>query len=128
MISAACAGLAGGLLGAVVQQLATPSAFGIQLSLFLLAGVVVGGLGSLWGAIWGSALLVLLPNWSNDLAGTFSLSTNVKNNLPLAIYGVVLMGAMLLWPSGIQGAVRALGSFATGGFHRYMGQTRTDVT
>jgi branched-chain amino acid transport system permease protein len=108
VVSAACAGLGGALLGAVVQQLATPSAFSIQLSLDLLAGVVVGGLGSLWGAVWGAALLVLLPNWSNDLAGSLSLSTNVKNNLPLAAYGLVLIGAMLLWPSGIQGGVRTL--------------------
>jgi len=114
VLSAACAGLAGGLLAAVVQQLATPTAFGIQLSLYLLAGVVVGGLGSLWGAIWGAALLVLLPNWSNDLAGTLSLSTNVKNNLPLGVYGLVLIGAMLLWPSGIQGGVRAAGRLTVG--------------
>jgi branched-chain amino acid transport system permease protein len=105
VVSAACAGLGGALLGAVVQQLATPSAFEIQLSLYLLAGVVIGGLGSLWGAIWGAALLVLLPNWSNDLAGTFSLSVNVKNNLPLVIYGLVLIVGMLLWPSGVQGAI-----------------------
>lgn len=114
VLSAACAGLGGALFAAVVQQLAAPRAFDITLSLFLLAGVVVGGLGSLWGAIWGAALLVLLPNWSNDLAGTFSLSTNVKNNLPLAVYGVVLIAAMLAWPSGIQGAVRAAGRLTTG--------------
>jgi branched-chain amino acid transport system permease protein len=70
--------------------------------------VVLGGLGSLVGAIWGAALLTLLPNWSNDLAHSFSLSTNVSSNLPLAIYGVVLIGAMIAWPSGIQGALRAL--------------------
>jgi len=109
VVSAACAGLAGGVLGAVVQQLATPSAFSIQLSLDLLAGVVIGGLGSLWGAVWGAILLTLLPNWANDLANTLSLSTNVKDNLPLAVYGLVLIGAMLAWPGGIQGALRALG-------------------
>lgn len=121
VVSAACAGLGGGLFAAVVTQLATPNlgyVSGIQLSLYLLAGVVIGGLGSLWGAIWGAALLVLLPNWSNDLAGTLSLSTNVKNNLPLAVYGVVLMGAMLLWPGGIQGAVRALGGGLQGYWHK----------
>jgi hypothetical protein len=32
----------------------------------------------------------------------------VQANLSLAIYGVVLIAAMLIWPSGIQGAVRAL--------------------
>jgi branched-chain amino acid transport system permease protein len=108
IISAGCAGLAGGLL-AVVLQLAQPGAFPLQLSLSLLTGVVLGGLGSLVGAMWGAAILVLLPNWTNDLAHSFSLSTKVSANLPLAIYGVVLIGAMLVWPSGIQGGVHALG-------------------
>jgi branched-chain amino acid transport system permease protein len=107
VISAGCAGLGGAML-AVVLQLAQPGAFSLQLSLSLLTGVVLGGLGSLVGAIWGAALLTLLPNWSNDLAHSFSLSTNVSSNLPLAIYGVVLIGAMIAWPSGIQGALRAL--------------------
>jgi branched-chain amino acid transport system permease protein len=106
-LSAACAGLGGGLL-AVVTQLAQPGAFPLQLSLALLTGVVLGGLGSLAGAVWGAALLVFLPNWSTDLANAFSLSTNVSHNLPLAIYGLVLIIAMLAWPSGIQGGLRAL--------------------
>ena len=93
----------------VVLQLATPGAFPLQLSLSLLTGVVVGGLGSLVGAIWGAALLVLLPNWTNDIANAFSVSTNVKANLPLAIYGLALIALILVWPSGIQGGVRALG-------------------
>jgi branched-chain amino acid transport system permease protein len=107
IVSAGCAGLGGGLL-AVVLQLAQPGAFPLLLSLSLLTGVVIGGLGSLVGAIWGAALLVLLPNWTNDLAHSFSLSTKVSANLPLAIYGVVLIVAMLAWPSGIQGALRVV--------------------
>ncbi len=108
VVSAGCAGLGGGLLAVAVDQLASPGAFTIQLSLFLLAGVVVGGLGSLAGAVWGAALLVLLPNWTSDLAHSFSLPMKVSANLPLAVYGLVLIGAMLVWPSGIQGGVRAL--------------------
>jgi branched-chain amino acid transport system permease protein len=107
IVSAGCAGLAGGLLTTVLQ-LAQPGAFPLQLSLSLLTGVVLGGLGSLVGAIWGAALLVLLPNWTNDLAHSFSLSSRVSANLPLAIYGLVLIGAMLMWPGGIQGGVHAL--------------------
>ena len=107
IISAGCAGLAGGLL-AVVLQLAQPGAFPLQLSLSLLTGVVLGGLGSLVGAMWGAALLTLLPNWTNDIANSFSLSTKVSANLPLAIYGIVLIVAMILWPSGIQGGLRAV--------------------
>jgi branched-chain amino acid transport system permease protein len=111
VISAACAGLGGGLL-AVVLQLAAPGAFELGLSLSLLTAVVLGGLGSLVGAIWGAAVLVLLPGWSNDLAHSFSLSSNVSNNLPLAIYGLVLIIAMLAWPTGIQGGVRRIGALA----------------
>jgi branched-chain amino acid transport system permease protein len=107
VISSACAGLGGALL-AIVLQLAQPGAFPLQLSLSLLTGVVLGGLGSLVGAIWGAALLTLLPNWTDNLAHSFSLSNQVTDNLPLAIYGVVLIAAMLVWPSGIQGGVRAL--------------------
>ncbi len=107
VISAACAGLGGGMF-AVVTQLAAPGAFTLQLSLSLLTAVVLGGLGSLTGAIWGAALLVLLPGWSNDLAHSFSLSENVSANFQLAIYGVILIGAMLVWPGGIQGGLRAV--------------------
>ena len=105
--SAACAGLGGGLL-TVVLQLAAPGAFQLSLSLSLLTAIVLGGLGSLFGAVWGAAVLVLLPSWTNDLANSFSLPGKVSANLPLAIYGLVLVVAMLAWPSGIQGAVRAL--------------------
>jgi len=107
VISAACAGLGGGML-AVVLQLAQPGAFPLQLSLSLLTAVVLGGLGSLAGAVWGAALLVLLPGWTNDAAHSFSLSQNVSANLQLAVYGVVLIGAMLVWPSGVQGGIRAI--------------------
>ena len=107
ILSAGCAGLAGAML-TVVLQLAQPGAFPLQLSLSLLTGVVLGGLGSLVGAMWGAALLTLLPNWTTDISHSFSLSTQVSANLPLAIYGIVLIVAMILWPSGIQGGLRAL--------------------
>ncbi|MHB8491857.1 MAG: branched-chain amino acid ABC transporter permease, partial [Solirubrobacteraceae bacterium] len=93
VVSAACAGLGGGLL-VVVLQLAQPAAFEVNLSFLLLSGAVIGGLGSLWGALWGAALLVLLPNWTNDLASSLSLSQNVSSNLPGAVYGVMLIAAM----------------------------------
>lgn len=107
VISAACAGLGGGML-TVVLQLASPEAFPLQLSLSLLTAVVLGGLGSITGAVWGAVLLVLLPGWSTSLSHAFSLSQNVSANLQLAIYGVILIAAMLVWPTGIQGGVRAI--------------------
>jgi branched-chain amino acid transport system permease protein len=108
IVSAACAGLAGGTL-AVVTQLAAPGAFGLALSLSLLTGIVLGGLGSLPGALWGAIAPVMLPAWSDDLASHFSLSNDVQSNLPLALYGVVLMGVIVAAPEGIQGALRRFG-------------------
>jgi branched-chain amino acid transport system permease protein len=108
VVSAACAGLAGGTL-VVVTQLAAPGAFTLALSLSLLTGIVLGGLGSLPGALWGAIVLVMLPDWSDDIANSFSLSNDVQSNLPLALYGVVLMGVIVAAPEGIQGALRRLG-------------------
>ena len=59
VVSAACAGLGGGMF-AVLAQSVSPGAFALTLSLNLLLAVVVGGLGSLAGAVWGSLLLVLV--------------------------------------------------------------------
>jgi branched-chain amino acid transport system permease protein len=105
VVSAASAGLAGGLL-VVVTQLAAPGAFPLALSVALLTGVILGGLGSLMGAVWGAAALVLVPTWSDDLSKSLGLSSNVQANLSLAIYGVVLIAVMLAAPRGLQGAVR----------------------
>jgi branched-chain amino acid transport system permease protein len=108
VVSAACAGLAGGTL-VVVTQLAAPGAFTLALSLALLTGIVLGGLGSLPGALWGAIVLVMLPVWSDDIANHFSLSNDVQSNLPLALYGVVLMGVIVAAPTGVQGALRRIG-------------------
>jgi branched-chain amino acid transport system permease protein len=111
VLSAACAGLAGGGL-VVVTQLAAPGAFDLALSLSLLSGIVLGGLGSLAGAAWGALVLVMLPQWSNDIADAFSLSNDVQSNLPLALYGIVLMAVIVAAPEGIQGALRRAGRLA----------------
>ena len=107
VVSAACAGLAGGLL-AFTLGTAAPGSFQLTLSVSLLAVVVLGGLGSLTGAFWGAMVMVYLPAWSDDLAGRFELSTNVQNNLPLAVYGAILIIVMLLFPRGIQGGLDRL--------------------
>ena len=100
-------------------QLATPGAFPLVLSLSLLTAVVLGGLGSLLGAVWGAAVLVLLPSWTQRPRATRSrCPTRSAANLPLAIYGLVLIVAMLVWPSGIQGGVRALAGSCAARFER----------
>jgi branched-chain amino acid transport system permease protein len=110
VVSAACAGLAGGLY-AVISGSIGPDSFPLTLSLGLLAAAVFGGLGTLSGAVYGSIIITLLPQWSQDLANQVSLSQNVVRNLPQAVYGVGLIVGMLLFPLGIQGLVRRAGAF-----------------
>jgi branched-chain amino acid transport system permease protein len=104
VVSAACAGLAGALL-AIITALVAPGAFTITLSIALLTGAVIGGLGTLFGAIWGSLVIVLVPVYATDVATSHGLSTTVASNIPVAAYGVVLILVMLIFPQGIQGGV-----------------------
>jgi branched-chain amino acid transport system permease protein len=107
VVSAACAGLGGALL-AMVSGIVSPGAFPLSLSIGLLAAAVLGGLGSLLGAIWGSLILVLAPTYLTDVATSHGLSSGASASVPIAAYGVVLIAVMLLFPSGIQGALRRL--------------------
>ena len=104
VVSATCAGMAGALL-AVITALVAPGAFTITLSIALLTGAVIGGLGTLLGAIWGSLVIVLVPVYATDVATSHGLSTTVASNIPVAAYGVVLILVMLIFPQGIQGGV-----------------------
>ena len=107
MISAACAGLAGSLFAYWVT-LTSPSGFTLTLSLSLLTAVVIGGLGSLTGAVLGSFVLVYLPVKTGDLATTLNLPSNIANNVPTAIYGIVLIVAILVFPRGIAGGIASI--------------------
>ena len=73
VVSAACAGLAGGVM-AMVVRIAAPSGFPLTLSLSLLTAVVLGGLGSLFGALIGAALLTFLPQTITGLGQSLGLS------------------------------------------------------
>ena len=103
-MSAACAGLGGALL-AWVNSLAAPGAFPLTLSLSLLTAAVLGGLGSLAGAVYGSVIVTLLPTWSTDLAQAANLPRTIYANIPLVLYGVVLFLVVVLFPGGIQGGL-----------------------
>ncbi|MDT0302551.1 branched-chain amino acid ABC transporter permease [Streptomonospora wellingtoniae] len=102
---------AGGLAGACQAYLlgtATPSSFTVTLSLSLLAALVLGGLGSMWGAFFGAVALVYVEVWGEELAHTLSLDSDVANNLPIVFFGVLLILIVLVWPQGLHGMLRSL--------------------
>lgn len=107
VLSGACAGLAGSLM-AYTSSLAAPGSFPLTLSLSLLAAIVIGGLGTLPGAVWGALVIVFVPDWVSTLHDVLNLPSSIRDQLPLALFGAVFVLAMLLFPHGIQGGVRRL--------------------
>ena len=105
VVSSACAGLAGSML-AVVTRLAAPTSFTVVLSLALLTAMVIGGLGSLTGAVIGSALLVFLQPAITDLGLNAGLDSSKAANIAPLVYGVLLVLVMLLAPRGLVGSLR----------------------
>ncbi|MEW2331337.1 branched-chain amino acid ABC transporter permease [Micromonospora chersina] len=111
VVSAGCAGLGGGVY-AVLTATVAPGKFPLELSLFLLMAIVIGGLGSLAGAVWGAVLLVALQDLPSLLTETFSLPSGLaqrlEGNLALAVFGLILIVVMLAAPGGLHGAFRTL--------------------
>ncbi len=107
VVSAGCAGLAGGLM-ALSARLAAPSGFTLTLSLLLLSAVVLGGLGSLVGALVGAALLTFLPQVVTEAGTGLGLSDVQAAQLAPLIYGLVTVLVVLLAPAGLAGGLRKL--------------------
>ncbi|HWG56201.1 MAG TPA: branched-chain amino acid ABC transporter permease [Gaiellaceae bacterium] len=99
-ISAFYAGIAGSLL-AIATTFVNPETFPIALSIFLLVGVVVGGLGSLWPLVFGAIFIQFLPLWAQSISKS--------PGAPSVVYGVILIAVMLLLPTGAAGLVRRVG-------------------
>lgn len=107
VLSGACAGLAGCLM-AYTSNLAAPGSFPLTLSLVLLAAIVIGGLGTLPGAVWGALIIVFAPYLIGSLKDVLRLPSVVGDQLPLALFGAVFVIAMLAFPHGIQGGLARL--------------------
>jgi branched-chain amino acid transport system permease protein len=101
-ISAAYAGVAGSLFVMGTNGFAQPNEFDVVLSLQLLVGAAVAGLGSLWGIPVGAAFVALLPTISKDVPVLGS--THGQD----VVFGLLVVLVMLLLPQGFAGFLRAL--------------------
>ena len=101
-ISAAFAGVAGSLFVLATNGFAEPSEFGILLSLEILIGAAVAGLGSLWGVLVGAAFIGLLPNVSSSVPVIGS--THGQD----VVFGAAVILVMLVLPSGAAGLIARL--------------------
>lgn len=113
-ISAFYAGIGGGLY-AFVLRFIEPEIFTLLMSIMFLAMVVVGGLGSIMGAITGACLLSWLDlqlrnilsipylgQWLDTLSQSWFSITGVSN-IQLIVFGLILVLIMLFEPLGIFG-------------------------
>jgi branched-chain amino acid transport system permease protein len=81
-----------GSLYAHFESFASPDQFGIVVSLLLLTMLIIGGEGTLWGAVIGVAVLRVIPEFFSSFS-----------EYQLLIEGVLLTGVLLLFPAGAAG-------------------------
>jgi branched-chain amino acid transport system permease protein len=98
-LSGVYAGVAGSLL-AIQNEIVNPLSFTFLLSIVILVGAVVGGLGSLPGMVLGAFFVQYLPD----------LSTRVSSaqGVPDFVYGAAIILVMILLPTGAGGLLRRL--------------------
>jgi branched-chain amino acid transport system permease protein len=103
-IGAAFGGMAGAFLGSFYNAV-TADDFKFSFSIFVLAMIIVGGLGSVWGVLLGALLLsyinyYLIPDVLNTLPSKLGLSFNLTD-LSFGIFGFLLVLVMVLRPQGL---------------------------
>ena len=96
-VSAMFTGVAGAL-SAILVAFVAPDSFTVFLSITLLVGMVIGGVTSLPGALYGAIFIQFIPN----------LADQISKAAPWAIYGVMLILFMYTMPTGIAGALRLI--------------------
>jgi branched-chain amino acid transport system permease protein len=95
-VSAAYTGIAGALSALAVAFVA-PDTYNVFLSITFLTGIVIGGLATISGAVFGALFIQFIPNWAQD----------ISKAAPWAIFGLFLIGFMYVMPRGIAGLFRA---------------------
>ena len=98
-VSAMFTGIAGSL-SALVAQFVSPDSFAFfPTSISFLIGIIVGGVASISGAVFGAIFIEFVPNYADQ----------ISKAAPWAIYGIVLIIFIYFMPTGVAGLVRILG-------------------
>ncbi|NLO27506.1 MAG: branched-chain amino acid ABC transporter permease [Actinobacteria bacterium] len=93
MLAAVFASIAGSF-DAYYVRFISPESYTITFSIILITGVIIGGLRTVWGAMWGTLVIVILPE----------LLKRVNDDITNLVFGVLLVAIMVLW----QGRTRGL--------------------
>jgi branched-chain amino acid transport system permease protein len=90
----------GGALYVIQSEIVDPLSFTISVSILILVGAVVGGLGSLWGLVLGALFVEYLP--------TLSTHVSTRPGVPDFVYGAAIIVVMILLPTGVGGLIQRL--------------------
>ncbi|TDD56303.1 branched-chain amino acid ABC transporter permease [Nonomuraea terrae] len=99
-LSAAFAGLAGGIYCYYTGYVA-PGSFPVLISIQYIVMAVVGGLGTIWGAVVGATAITLLVQGLDGLATLPGMPSYAPTVLSYAVYALVLIGMVLFMPRGL---------------------------
>lgn len=111
LVAFATSSFIGGVSGAVLiftfYHAVTPEQFSINVSIELLAMVIVGGLGSIIGSWFGAAFILLMPSqinhfiaWGAKLLG-MAVGDETLAHIPHVIYGAMIMLFLIVEPMGL---------------------------
>ena len=102
-LSSFYAGVAGGLW-AYFFRVVTPESFPLTMSIFFLAAIIVGGMGSILGAILGAVFMTMVPELLKlivDLLPGGSDLTVFLSPVRLIIFGGLIIGFLVFEPLGL---------------------------
>ena len=106
-VSSFIVGMAGALWAFVHLGSWEPAAFSVEMSFRLLFMVIIGGMGSIMGAFFGAAFIVVLPIFLNQflpaVAGMFGvdISTAAVSHAELMIFGALIVWFLIVEPHGL---------------------------
>ena len=98
--SAGLAAVAGGLYAHYISFVSAET-FTLDLTIYILAMVIIGGTGNLWGSVLGAALLTTLP----ELLKFVDLPPDIADKSRQVVYGLVLIAVLMLRPQGLLGEI-----------------------
>jgi branched-chain amino acid transport system permease protein len=101
VLAALLAGVSGWLY-AYLQRAVNPTPFGLGYGIEYLFMVVVGGLGHVWGAIAGAALLTIVKDW---LQSALPALLGQTGNFEVIVFGIAMIALLQRAPEGLWGAV-----------------------
>ncbi len=96
ILSAVFAGVAGALYGPL-NSVVSPDVFSFDVSVVVLVALLLGGAGSISGAIVGTTLVTLLPEW-----------LRVLQNYYMVVYGAGIVLLMIFLPDGLRGVFNSI--------------------